>query len=120
MNASETLTLTNFESLVGTLTESERDDFYVLLLSYLTIAGRMIWSDEQSSQKQVIEGMKWLNEILDDVLKMVGSSHLRDQYMTDLGIAGSLRHYVSLAPHIESDISYALRSAYESLQRLNE
>lgn len=46
------------------LTTIDKIKFIDDLLFYFTIAGRGIWSDEQSTDTEKVEAFKWLNELM--------------------------------------------------------
>ena len=53
----------DFPTLIGALSEEERIRFYEILAHNLTVSVRAIWSDEQLTDGERVERMKWINEM---------------------------------------------------------
>ena len=100
----------NYAEQIGSLHEEERLHFYEILAHQLTIAARIVWSDDTLTDSQKL---KWLNEVLHRVTARVYSLRLRTDEWTEAAMFENMRHCVSLEPAIGPLVGWAITQSYE-------
>jgi hypothetical protein len=114
----ETRTLAQMLALhEGALTAEERIRFYEFLAHNLTISVRGIWSDENFTDSQKIEGMKCVNEIMHRVVKIPSALKSGHDMWSEADTCGTIEHWVSLSPEIGEHVWWAIKESYESCRR---
>lgn len=104
---------------ISELTLEQKRKFYVLLAHNLTVSVRAIWSDENFSDTEKIEGMKWINEIIHRLVFRIEKLHkitkLEDDSWTEEDFFQSINHWISQNYKIVAGhINWAIKSSYKS------
>jgi hypothetical protein len=103
-------TLREYEEAVAAFDCGRRRWFYEALAHNLTVCVRGVWSDEQLSDAQKVEQMKWLNEIQHRVTGNLRASEL----WPDLEFfEGVLRARIDHCPPLRGHIGWAVKQSYE-------
>ena len=103
----------NYAEQIGSLHEEERLHFYEILAHQLTIAARIVWSDETLTDSQKVSQLKCLNEVLHRVTVRVYSLRLRTDVWTEVAMFESMRHWISPEPTIGPLVGWAITQSYE-------
>lgn len=108
----------DFPNLIGALSDEERIRFYEILAHDLTVSGRGIWSDEDFTDSQKLEGLKWLNEIMHRVVMKAAYLRLQKNTMSESDSWEDIKHWVSLCPEIAKYVEGALKFSYRNCRQL--
>lgn len=104
----------DFPNLIGALSEEERITFYEVLAHNLTVSVRAIWSDDQLTDGQRVERLKYVNEIMHRVVMKSALLRVQKNQFTESDSWENIKHWVSLCPEIDAEIEWALRLSYKS------
>jgi hypothetical protein len=107
----------DYPQLIGNLNDEERLRFYEILAHNLTVSVRSIWSKDDLSDAQKVEGMKWLNEIMHGVTQKSAAMRAGRHSYTEEESWGSIKHWVSLSPMLAGHVLWAVKTSYESCRR---
>lgn len=107
----------DYPNLVGGLGDEERLRFDEILSSNLTVTVRAIWSDENLSDAEKVEGMRWVNEIMHQVLQKSAALRSGWNNRSEAETWESVKFYVSLCPHISDGVGRAVKVSYEYCRR---
>jgi len=103
----------DYPKLVGNLSEEERIRFYELFANNLTVNVRGIWFDDNLSDTQKVENMRWLNEIMAGVVqKSAALRSGRHSYSEEESWEG-INHCVSQSPEIDKSVEWTIKASYE-------
>ena len=102
---------------VRALPESARKRFYERFLMQLTIVGRIIWADEQTTSQQKVEAFKWLNEINHRVLGRLLEPSPQSLEGLPTTIEFNCRQSQLLTPGVEGAWDRALRFAIDESKK---
>ena len=103
---------------IGALTLEQKRKFYVLFAHDLTVSVRAIWSDENFTDAEKVEGMKWINEIMHHLIFRIEKLHtitnLENDSWTEKDFHEIIHHwtlqnYEVFAGHI----GWAIKSSYK-------
>lgn len=72
-----------YAMLLSKFTQEEKVSFYEHLAHNLTICCRELWTDEDLTKDEMIESMKWLNEILHRVIAKIRVERLQTHEWTE-------------------------------------
>ncbi len=86
------------------MTNEQKNRFCEILISELTIVGRDVWSNDQLSDTEVANNLKWLNEINHQVI----GCHKNDDYPQDILIK-SIKLKAEQASELPSLLENALK-----------
>ena len=103
----------DYPQLITNLSEDERIRFYELLANNLTVNVRGIWSDENLSDAQKVECMRWLNEIMHEVVQKSAALRSRRHSYSEEESWESIKHCVSQSPAIVGSVEWAIKASYE-------
>jgi hypothetical protein len=104
--------------LIGGLTKEWKVYFYESLSHRLTVAVRVIWSDEILSDSEKIEQLKWLNEIQHRVTSKIQVERLERHEWPESEFIAMIHHYVKLAPDIGGLVAEAINKSYEHVENI--
>jgi len=107
----------DFPNLIGALSDEERISFYEVLAHNLTVTVRGIWSDDQLTDGQKVERLKWVNEIMHRVVLKSALLRVQKSQFTESDSWENIKHWVSLSPEIDAEVEWAIRLSYESCRR---
>ena len=107
----------DYPHLIGNLSDEERLRFYEILAHNLTVSIRAIWSEDNLSEAQKVEGMKWLNEIMHRVVQKSAALRMGRNSFSEEASWGSIQHWVSLSPMLSRHVVWAVKASYESCRR---
>lgn len=108
----------DYPDLIGGLSEEERIRFYEILAHNLTVSVRGIWSDENLTDSQKLEGLKWLNEIMHRVVMKAAYLRLQKNTMSESDSWEDIKHWVSLCPEIDKHVESAIKFSYKTCLHL--
>jgi hypothetical protein len=109
------LTKQNYVEVISNLSNEEKISFYEFLAHNLTVSCRSIWSNEALSKNEIIESMKWLNEILHRITAKLRVERLESHEWKEEDIIKMMSEYVKQCSHLDSEIAWAIKSSYETL-----
>jgi hypothetical protein len=89
--------------------------FYEVLAHNLTVSVRAIWSDETLTDSQKVEQMKWVNEIMHQIIRKTADLRLDRNALSGPRPRKMMMHWISQCPEIEGDIAWAAISSYQAV-----
>ena len=103
---------------INALTLEQKQKFYVLFAHDLTVSVRGIWSDENLTDIQKIEGMKWINEIMHRLIFRIEELHkiskLEDDSWTEEDFYKTIYHWISQNYEVVAGhVGWGIKSSYE-------
>jgi len=107
----------DYPQLIGKLSDEERLRFYEILAHNLTVSVRGIWSEDNLSDAQKVECMKWLNEIMHGVVQKSAALRLGRNGFSEEDSWETIKHWVSLNPMLDEHVGRAIKASYESCRR---
>ena len=107
----------DFPNLIGALSDEERISFYEILAHNLTVAVRGVWSDEDLTDSQKLECLKWINEIMHRVVMKASYLRLQKNKYSETDSWEDIKHWISVYPEIDSHVEWALKFSYKSCRR---
>ena len=107
----------DFPKLIGELGDEERIRFYEILAHNLTVVVRGIWSDEKLTDKQRVERMKWLNEIMHRIVMKSAYLRIGRNRDSEADTWEGIKHWVAQSPELGSDVEWTLKLSYQSCRR---
>ena len=115
----------NFDYIenIGALTLEQKRKFYVLLGHNLTVSVRAIWSDEEFSDAEKVEGMKWINEIMHQLVFRIEELHkiskLEEDSWTEKDFYENIHHWTSQNHKIVAGhVGWAIMFSYKTIIKL--
>ena len=102
---------------VSLMDEVQRICFYESLAHSLTISIRSVWSDNDLSDKEKVDRMKWINEISHRVINRIVDLRYEHSAWSDLDMWEEIKHNVKQHEGIKGEVAAALKL---SLQRVLE
>jgi len=103
----------DFPNLIGALTDEERITFYEVLAHNLTVSVRAIWSNDDLTDGQKVERMKWVNEIMHRVVMKSALLRVQRNQFTESDSWENIKSWMSLSPEIDAEVEWALRLSYK-------
>ena|SRR5688572_24740263 len=103
----------DYPQLVANLSKEERIRFYELLANNLTVNVRSIWSDENLSDAQKVDCMRWLNEIMQGVVQKSAALRSGRHSYSDEECWESINHCLLQSPAIDEHVEWAIKASYE-------
>jgi hypothetical protein len=104
-----------FAELTGALEGEQRLHFYEVFAHNLTVVTRAIWSDGSLPPEEMVERMKWVNEVLHAATAKVWALRLNTREWSEGDFGALVAHYVGVCPALAGDLSAAVSMAYESV-----
>jgi hypothetical protein len=95
---------------VASLDDGGRRRFYETLAHNLTVCARAIWSDEQLSDAEKVEQMKWLNEIQH---RVTGKLRASQPWPDGEFFEGVLRAGTDECPALRGHVECAVTQSYD-------
>jgi len=92
----------------------EKREYYENLAHSLTISTRAIWSDPDTSEKEKIEQMKCINEIMHQVVKKIRLYRTNDKTLSDEAILNHIENWVSQSKGVAGHVGYSIKKALEN------
>jgi len=107
----------DFPKLIGELSDEERIKFYEILAHNLTVSVRGIWSDDHLTDRDRVERMKWVNEIMHRVVMKSAKLRMGQNEYTEDDFWEGIKHWVAQSPELGASIEWALETSYSSCRR---
>ena len=104
----------DYPNLIGSLSDEERLRFYETLAHNLTVSVRAIWSDDDLSDAEKVEGMKWLNEIMHGVTQKATALRLGRNDFSEEASWEAITHWARQNSMFSSLVGWAIKTSYES------
>lgn len=108
------ITKKNYAALVSAFSENEKVYFYERLAHNLTISCRGIWSNNELSDIEKVEQMKWLNEIQHRIISKISVTRLDLHEWKESDIIGMIAGYIQQAPEIGGEVGWAISASYKT------
>lgn len=89
--------------------------FYEHFLLELTITGRTICFYEKRECTELLEGMKWLNEMNRRCMKHCYHLRIGDSWLTEEEFAETIESHIRSAPFIRREVETSIRNALEKV-----
>ena len=102
--------LAGYAEAVASFDDGARRRFYETLAHNLTVCARAIWSDEQLSDAEKVEQMKWLNEIQH---RVTGKLRASQPWPDGEFFEGVLRTHTDECPTLRSHVGWAVKQSYD-------
>ncbi|MCP4178771.1 MAG: hypothetical protein GY756_13480 [bacterium] len=104
----------NFIELLSKFDENEKISFYMIFLHNLTIAIRSIWSNQDLTDKDKILQIKWVNEVIHNIISLISHIRSRTNSYTDEKVWEGIKHWASQNNNAASEIASSLKMTYET------
>ena len=103
---------------IGALTLEQKRKFYVLFGHDLTVSVRAIWSDENYSDQEKIDGMKGINEIMHRLIFRIEELHKIEKIEDDSWTEKDFRQLIvdccsDNTKVLSGNVGWAIKSSYE-------
>jgi hypothetical protein len=105
----------DYPEAIGSLNSEQRLRFYEVFAHNLTVCTRVIWSDENISDAEKVDRIKWVNEILHRITNKVGVLRLNLHEWTESDTWEMIQFSIEQNKNISGDIGWAIKSSYESI-----
>ena len=105
----------DFPKLIGELSEEERIRFYEILAHNLTVSVRGIWVDEQLTDREMVERMKWINEIMHRMVMKSAYLRMKRNTYSETDSWEDIKHWVAQCPELSTPVERAIERSYEWL-----
>jgi hypothetical protein len=102
--------LTEYAEAVASLDGDRRRRFYEALAHNLTVCARAIWSDDQLTDAEKVDRMKWLNEIQH---RVIGKLLTGESWADAKFFEGVLRARTDECPPLRGEVGWAVKQSYE-------
>ena len=109
------LTKENYAEVVSSLSQHEKISFYELLAHNLTISCRAIWSNEELSKDEIIEAMKWLNEILHRIILKIRAERMESHDWKEEDLIAMMSSYVNQCPKLGPDVAWSIKTSFAKI-----
>jgi hypothetical protein len=109
------ITKNNYAEKISELTVEKKVLFYELFAHNLTICSRSIGFDEEISDSEKVEAMKWINEILHRVVAKIRVERLQIYEWKESDIIAMIGHKVKQSPLLGGEVSWAISFSYKNL-----
>jgi hypothetical protein len=93
--------------------------FLQTLLSSFTIAGRAIWSDETTSDKEKVEAFKWQNELCHRIWNIISELQQGEDNDSVTRLHGNMKFYGEQSKLLQSQLVPTLLDAYRRYKSFN-
>jgi hypothetical protein len=87
--------------------------FYESLAHNLTVSARLVWSNDDTSDSEKLDQLKWLNEIQHRVTSKIQVERTKRHEWPELEFIEMANHYVKLCPAISGMVAGAISKSYE-------
>ncbi|XCN72272.1 MAG: hypothetical protein Q3M24_18500 [Candidatus Electrothrix aestuarii] len=104
-----------FIEIISGLSKDSKLLFYEEMSHCLTVCIRSIWSNNDLAEKQIIDQIKWVNEIQHRVTSKISVDRQGLHEWTESDFIDMVKHYVDLCPAIRDEVAYAINTAYSGL-----
>jgi hypothetical protein len=100
---------------MANLSDEQQLHFYEVLAHNLTVAIRVVWSDESIGDAEKVDRMKWINEILHRVTAKVSLLRLSTHEWPEEDLESLILDYITSHPSIASHVDQAVRFSYRAV-----
>ncbi len=101
--------------IISGLSKESKLQFYEGMAHCLTVSIRSIWSNNELTEKEIIEQIKWVNEIQHQVTSKISVERQELHEWTESEFIDEVKHYVELCPSIRDEVASAINTAYSGL-----
>ena len=101
---------------ISKLSVQDKSKYYENLAHSLTISTRAIWSDPDISEKEKIEQMKCMNEIMHQVVRKIRICKTEDNSLSDEDILNHIKNWTLQSKGIAAHVAYSIE---KTLQKCN-
>jgi hypothetical protein len=106
----------DYAQKIDSLTLEQRLSFYELLAFNLTISVRSIGANDEITNAEKIDRLKWVNEILHRVTAKILYLRRHQNTWSETDSWESIKHWVGQNPAIGGDIGWAIQTSYDCVQ----
>ncbi len=104
-----------FIEIISGLSKDSKLLFYEGMSHCLTVSIRSIWSNNELTEKEIIQQIKWINEIQHRVTSKISVDRQGLHVWTESDFIDMIKHYVDQCPAIKDEVAYAINTAYSDL-----
>ncbi len=105
----------NYSKLISNLSREQKLNFYGSFAVNITIAIREIWADEEISNSEKIERMKWLNELQHRIISKISVERTQSHEWKESDINSLILEIIKNCPGVSSDISWIIQTSYNNI-----
>ena len=105
----------NFIGKINSLTEGQRLYFYEVFAHNLTVSIRAFWSAPELSDKDKIDCMKWVNELLHSITTKISVIRLKSHEWTDESTWEMIQSIVEINDLIRNHVYAALDYSFNAV-----
>ncbi|HMV99726.1 MAG TPA: hypothetical protein PL157_11535 [Acidobacteriota bacterium] len=110
----------DYVTRIGTLAAEDRLRFYELFAHNLTIGIRVIWSEPAMTDSEKLDQIKWINEILHQVISKAFHLRVNQNTRTESDTWDTIQHWISQNPAIGGHVRIAIRFSYNNVAKIND
>jgi hypothetical protein len=105
----------DYPEAISSLNPEQRLRFYEVFAHNLTVCVRAIWSNDNISDAEKVDRLKWLNEILHRITGKIGVLRLNLHEWTERDTWEMIQGYIEQNKNNSGDIGWAIKTSYESI-----
>jgi hypothetical protein len=104
-----------FAQKIDALNPLQKLHFYELLAHNLTITVRSVWSNEEITDGEKLEQLKWINGISHRVTAKIWVLRLNTHEWTEKDMQEMIENYISAHPAIAMGVRSAIEHSYKTI-----
>jgi len=104
----------DYPRTISSLSQDKRLLFYELLAHNLTIMVRGVWSDEEITDAEKVDRLKWLNESMHRITSKIRVLRLNEHEWTEEDSWQDIQHWVTQNKTVEPYVNTAVKWSYNS------
>ena len=112
------ITPENYAEIVSAFSKEEKLRFYEALAHLLTVGCRAIWLNDHLSKDEMIDAMKWLNEIQHRVTAKIGVERRETHEWKEADFISMMSDYARYHPIVGTQVAYAIEQSYAIIEAI--
>jgi hypothetical protein len=97
---------------IGELSAEQRLTFYETFAHNLTISLRSVWSDDELTDAEKVDRMKWINEIMHRITAKISITRQNEHEWTEQDLWEMIKDYAAQNPGIRGEVGNAILHSY--------